>query len=141
MPRLLTRGLEAYGRSVAYHRSGKWAKKAKQSSWKPAEKKEQAAPAPKVKPFGKKGEKRTIVPKNPRYYPAEHVPHPLDSRKHHHRPTRLRSSITPGTVLILLSGHYRGHRVVFLKQLKSGLLLVTGKKTFSLINSFFFKKV
>lgn len=75
----------------------------------------------------KNGGTRTIVvKKGPKWYPADDIKQPVPSRKGIHKPTRLRSSIKPGSVLILLAGNYRGMRVVFLKQLASGLLLVTG---------------
>ncbi|KAF7327479.1 60S ribosomal protein [Mycena kentingensis (nom. inval.)] len=74
----------------------------------------------------KNGGKRLVpTPKASRFYPADDVRQPKKSRKSP-KPTALRSSITPGTVLILLAGRFHGNRVVFLKQLASDLLLVTG---------------
>merc|ERR1712178_243526 len=61
-----------------------------------------------------------------RYYPAEDVKQKLNNHHNNNKQTKLKKSISAGSVLILLAGRFKGSRVVFLKQLESGLLLVTG---------------
>merc|ERR1711907_161909 len=86
------------------------------------------APAMKFtkKVWEKKPEVAAEITKAGRYYPAEDVKKKLGNHHNTTKQTKLRANITPGTVLILLAGHFKGQRVVFLKQLDSGLLLITG---------------
>lgn len=113
------------GRS-SYHSAGLWAIKAKNGGKFPVV----AKKAPKettttiTKKFGK-GTRTVVSPKSPRFYPTEKV---STSRKHpkRHNPAKIRDSIQAGTVAIVLSGKFRGKRVVVLKRLSSGLVLVSG---------------
>lgn len=77
----------------------------------------------------KNGEKRIVLLKKRRanYPTADRVTvHHAKKCFHEHR-RYLRPNLTPGTICILLAGPHKGKRVVFLKQLKSGLLLITGR--------------
>merc|ERR1712010_373968 len=65
--------------------------------------------------------KASAAPKKaPKYYPAEDVKGKLGNFHNTSKSTQA------GSVVIMLAGHFKGCRVVVLKQLESGLLLVTG---------------
>ena len=61
----------------------------------------------------------------PKWYESQDAPVAKQSRKTA-RPQKLRPSLVPGTVVILLAGRFRGKRVVYLKGLEDNTLLVTG---------------
>jgi hypothetical protein len=88
----------------------------------------EAAPATVEKKVGgakNNGVRQVAAKKAPKFYGSTPETRSKLARKSNSS-AKLRSSITPGTVLILLAGRFRGKRVVFLKQLASGLLLVSG---------------
>lgn len=125
-------GLMRFSRATMYRRRAIYKRKRAPIAKKVEEKK----PAFVEKQIGgeKNGGKRRVpIHRLPRYYPTEDAPKrlhnnkkPFSAHKHH-----LRASIKPGSVLIVLAGKQKGKRVVFLKQLASGLLLVTGPYTFN----------
>ncbi|KAI8888258.1 hypothetical protein K501DRAFT_241026 [Backusella circina FSU 941] len=120
---VLAPGVSRFSRSAVYSKKALY-KRAKKDVAAPA--KETATEKTVEVKGAKNGGKRTVpAQKASRFYPAEDVPSPKVSRKAP-KTAPLRGSIAPGSVLILLAGRYRGKRVVFLKQLESGLLLVTG---------------
>ncbi|KAG8825264.1 hypothetical protein FRC17_008784 [Serendipita sp. 399] len=119
----LAQHIERKSRTQKAHKRG-----AQKTSYKGAPKAAEEVPHHREVTVGGSNNGQTrLVPtaKAPRYYPAEDVKRPKKARKTRH-PTKLKAGLEPGQILILLAGRFKGKRVVFLKQLSSGLLLVTG---------------
>ena len=60
------------------------------------------------------------------WYPVSNIKGHFKRKCKIPKKTHISAELVPGQVVILLSGRFRGRRVVFLKKLESGLLLVTG---------------
>ncbi|RKP01519.1 hypothetical protein CXG81DRAFT_11879 [Caulochytrium protostelioides] len=71
------------------------------------------------------GTRLVALNKGPKTFPAEAAQIKKAARSVNNA-AKLRKSITPGTVLILVAGRFAGKRVVCLSQLASGTLLVSG---------------
>eukprot|EP00052_Salpingoeca_macrocollata_P030400 m.319398 g.319398 ORF g.319398 m.319398 type:complete len:239 (+) comp23145_c0_seq1:83-799(+) len=122
-PRNKKGGVSKHSRSAVYQKRALY--KRKKTGTKAEVKPKETTKTVQVK--GDKNGGTRVVPLHhePRYYPTEDVHHKLASHKKA-GVAKLRSSLTPGAVVILLAGPFRGKRAVFLKQLPSGLLLISG---------------
>lgn len=123
----LASGVYRFGKGKVYHKKALY-KKIKKGEV--AKKQSKAAPAFIEKPIGgdKNGGTRMVrVKKLPAYYAPELKGKKSCSKNFFSKHKRsLRPTLTPGTVCIVLAGVHKGKKTIFLKQLSSGLCLITG---------------
>ncbi|KAK5638994.1 hypothetical protein RI129_013289 [Pyrocoelia pectoralis] len=122
----LGNGIYRFSKTRMFHKKAQYLFKGKKT--KPTKKPRKPLTIEKTIGGEKNGGKRVVLLRKRRNYYATQdkikKPHAKKLFKNHRR--YIRSSLTPGTILILLAGVHKGKRVVLLKTLPSGLLLVTG---------------
>ncbi|KAJ1524277.1 hypothetical protein ONE63_010790 [Megalurothrips usitatus] len=123
---LLAPGVHRYSASHIFRKSGAWKFVGKTTEKKVTPRK----PLTVEKKIGgeKNGGTRVVLlKKRTSSYPTSNSirKHPSKNCFSQHK-RYTRKTLTPGTVLILLAGRHKGKRVVLMKVLKSGLLLVNG---------------
>jgi len=120
-------GIRAQSNSRSYHSKGLWAIKAKNGGKFPVTKATTKQKSNKPKQIVKKTKNGARIVTSPRV-PRTFANQP-DGKRRDPRPNvspKVRKSIVPGRVCIVLAGKYAGRRVVVLKALSSGLVVVTG---------------
>ena len=122
-------GVYRFSKATQYHKKGLWKFMGKKTEKQVKPKKAITV----VKPIGgdKNGGSRVVLLKKRKaFYPTANSIRTRTHKKYFSEHTRYtRASVTPGTVCILLAGRHKGKRVVVMKVLKSGLVLVNGPFT------------
>jgi len=115
-------------RSERYHSKGLWAIKAKNGGKFPESKKEQPKKEPRTQ--AKQTKNGHVAVTRPRI-PATYInqPNKYKPRRRVQAPPRIRPSLVPGRVAIILAGKFAGRRVIVLRHLPSGLVVVTGPQS------------
>merc|ERR1712066_423467 len=126
-----------YGRSRMYSKRALWrmravrqqAKNEREEAVTIRVKKTEPKEVYKIKPIGGEkngGTRKVRIHKLPARYATESLRQKQVRKPRKPKITKLRKSLTPGRVCIVVASAHKGKRVVFLKQLDSGLCLVTG---------------
>eukprot|EP01121_Diplochlamys_sp_Union-15-3_P018082 TRINITY_DN650_c0_g1_i1.p1 TRINITY_DN650_c0_g1~~TRINITY_DN650_c0_g1_i1.p1 ORF type:complete len:245 (-),score=56.43 TRINITY_DN650_c0_g1_i1:179-913(-) len=93
--------------------------------------KKTAEQKPSVPPGNLKNKKKDIdilVPKGPKWYPVDSTGRKRKAKKSQ---VKVRKSVQPGVVVILLRGKFAGRRAVVLKTLPSGTALIIGPSSWN----------
>jgi len=122
----LSPGVPTRSRGESYHKKGLWAIKAKNGGQWPAPKpKKITKPWALVEKKLKNGKSVRVV--RPRKLARNFENNVKRTPNHRNpRPARVRSSLIPGRVCIILTGKHQGRRAVVVKVLASGLVALTG---------------
>jgi len=119
-------GVYRFSKSKMYHKKAKYKFVGKRVAT--AEKPKKPTTIEKQIGGEKNGGTRIVrLKKGRNYFPTTKRPNRHPTKKSFHQHTRYtRKILEPGRICILLAGRHKGKRVILLKVLKSGLLLVTG---------------
>jgi len=122
----LESGVVRFGKSKTYHKKNIF-KFVKNKPMKKVAKKAPAFIEKKVGGAKNGGTRKVRVVKLANDYPTlDKAPAGTSKKFFSRQKHSLRASLAPGTIAILLAGLHKGKRVVVLKQLDTGLLMVTG---------------